>query len=176
VGQKGVDKRIDVIAMAVQTKATVFDLEQAELCYSPPFGSAKDPVNMVGFIAANALRGLTQPVHPDDVPESATLLDVRTVPEFDCGALPGALHVPLEELRERLDEIPRDRPVIAYCKVGLRGYLAERVLRQNGFAKPGNLSGGYTTWLQFEAAPSEPPKPGGKPAARGSASGLAPEG
>ena len=132
VGGEGVDKRIDVIAMAIQMGASVFELEQAELCYAPPFGSAKDAVNMMGFLAANALRRLTHPVHVQDLAEDATIIDVRTKPEFDRGAIPGAMHVPLERLRQRISEVPSGKPVVAYCKTGLRGYLAERILRRNG--------------------------------------------
>ena len=158
VGCDGVDKRIDVLAMAIQMKATVFDLEEAELCYAPPFGSAKDPVNMVGFMAANALRGLTRPIHVDDIPtnednDNVTILDVRTAAEFENGAIPGAIPFPLETLRARIGEVPQNKTLITYCKVGKRGYYAERILRQHGFNDVGNLSGGYTTWNQFR-----PPK------------------
>lgn len=156
IGPDGVDKRIDVIAMAIQMQATVFDLEQAELCYAPPFGSAKDAVNMMGFLAANALRGLTRPVHVQDLPEDVTILDVRTEPEFVSGAIPGAIHLPLERLRDRIKEVPADNPIVVYCKTGLRGYLAERILRQHGFDQIGNLSGGYDTWIQFHAASRSP--------------------
>ena len=163
IGKQGIDKRIDVIAMAIQMGATVYNLEQAELCYAPPFGSAKDPVNMLGFMAANTLRGLTTPVHADELQKlladsGATLVDVRTAPEVAAGSIPSAIHVPLEELRGRLDEIPRDRPVIAYCKVGQRGYFAERILRQNGFADVRNLSGGYVTWKHHNPDPRTKPE------------------
>lgn len=163
IGKHGVDKRIDVIAMAIQMKATVLDLEQAELCYAPPFGSAKDAVNMVGFIAANQLRGLTQPIHPMDCPqpdqqdENAELqsgdihwLDVRTPAEFAAGAIAGAINLPLEQLRERIDEVPRDKSIIVYCHAGQRGYYAERMLRLNGVANIRNLSGGFKLWQQFQ--------------------------
>jgi len=163
IGQKGIDKRIDVIAMAIQMRATVFDLEQAELCYAPPFGSAKDPINMVGFLAANALRGLTRPIHADELDrllaDSAVIaIDVRTGPEFAAGAIPSAVHIPLEELRSRIDEIPRDRPVVTYCKLGQRGYFAERIIRQNGFGDVSNLSGGYVTWKQYHPSPRTDPQ------------------
>ena len=162
VGRDGIDKRIDVIAMAIQMKATVFDLEEAELCYAPPFGSAKDPVNMVGFIAANAIRGLTHPTHADDVPADVpeadvVIVDVRTAAEYSGGAVPNAMHVPLEELRGRIAEIPQGKPVIVYCKAGQRGYFAERILRQHGFDDVRNLSGGYDTWTQFHPAAADRP-------------------
>lgn len=172
IGSDGVDKRIDVIAMAIQMKATVFDLEQAELCYAPPFGSAKDPVNMVGFLGANALRGLTDPIHVEDVRPLAeksevTMLDVRTDEEFQAGALPGAIHVPLHQLRGRLGDVPRDKPVVTYCKAGLRGYLAERILKQNQFDDVRNLTGGYATWKQFHPDPVAPASPATAPAVPG---------
>jgi NADPH-dependent 2,4-dienoyl-CoA reductase/sulfur reductase-like enzyme/rhodanese-related sulfurtransferase len=152
VGGAGVDKRIDVLAVAIQAGMTVYDLEEVELAYAPQFGSAKDPVNMAGFVAAGMLRG----DHPQlDVPalaaldESArTLVDVRTPKEFSAGHIPGATNIPVDELRERLGEIPRDREVIAYCQVGMRGYLATRVLKQSGF-EVRNLSGGYKSYRMF---------------------------
>lgn len=152
VGGAGVDKRIDVLAVATQAGMTVYDLEEVELAYAPQFGSAKDPVNMAGFVAAGMLRG----DHPQlDVPalaaldESArSLIDVRTPKEFAAGHIPGATNIPVDELRERLGEIPRDREVIAYCQVGMRGYLATRVLKQSGF-NVRNLSGGYKSYRMF---------------------------
>ncbi len=158
VGRQGIDKRIDVIAMAIQMRASVFDLAQAELCYAPPFGSAKDPVNMVGFLASNALRGLSHPVQADELNalranSHVTVVDVRTADEFALGAIPDAIHVPLEELRARVAEIPRDGTIVTYCKVGQRGYLAERILKQGGFDDVRNLSGGFTTWQQYHGGP-----------------------
>ena len=162
VGEDGVDKRIDVIAMAIQMRASVFDLEQSELCYSPQFGSAKDPVNQAGFQASNVLREITRPITPAELnairqadPQSIVALDVRSPPEFAAGHVEGAVHIPIEELRSRLAEIPRDRPLVTYCAVGMRGYLSERILRQSGFADVRNLTGGYRTWRQFfPVAPS----------------------
>ncbi len=153
VGTEGVDKRIDVLATAIQAHMTVFDLEEAELAYAPPYGSAKDPVNMVGFVAANTLRGDVDVVHADAVPEEMVLLDVRTPGEFAAGHVPGALNVPLDEIRGRLDEVPKDRPLAVYCGVGLRAYLACRILDQEGF-KTANLSGGLKTCGQFHPKPS----------------------
>jgi NADPH-dependent 2,4-dienoyl-CoA reductase/sulfur reductase-like enzyme/rhodanese-related sulfurtransferase len=156
VGRDGIDKRIDVIAMAIQMQATVYDLEQAELCYAPPFGSAKDPVNFVGFLAANALRGHSRPVQVRQLDGwleegKVTVLDVRTTEEFQEGAIGNVVHVPLHELRDRVAEVPRDKPVVTYCRAGLRGYLAERILAQSGFTGVSNLSGGYLTWRAFHA-------------------------
>ncbi len=152
VGGAGVDKRIDVVAMAIQARMTVFDLEEAELAYAPQYGSAKDPINMAGFIASNVVRGDCPTVHVPDVPAAAQrgeiVLDVRTTEEFDAGHLPNAVNIPLDELRERTDELPAGKPIVAYCQVGLRGYLATRILMQDG-RQVANLSGGYTSWCQW---------------------------
>ncbi len=147
VGGEGVDKRIDVIAMAIQGRMSVYDLEQAELCYAPQYGSAKDPVNMAGFLASNFLRGDQPLIHVEELDklEHAIVLDVRTQSEYDEGHIPGAVHLPVDELRDRLSELPKDKPIVAYCKVGQRGYLATRLLSQHGFDVR-NLSGGYTTY------------------------------
>ncbi len=151
VGTAGVDKRIDVLAVALQAGMTVFDLEEVELAYAPQFGSAKDPINMAGFIAAGVVRGDQPVVHVEQLASDelagAVVLDVRTPQEFAAGALPGAVNIPLEQLREHLEELSRDRPLIAYCKVGQRGYMAVRILMQHGF-DAFNLSGGYTTYRQ----------------------------
>lgn len=152
VGGDGVDKRIDVVAMAIQAGMTVFDLEEAELAYAPQFGSAKDPINMAGFIAAGVVRGDGVVTHvaglQDAAAHGAILLDVRTQAEFDRGHIPGAAHIPIDELRNRLGELDRNRWIIAYCQVGMRGYLATRVLLQSGY-NVANLSGGYTSYCQW---------------------------
>jgi NADPH-dependent 2,4-dienoyl-CoA reductase/sulfur reductase-like enzyme/rhodanese-related sulfurtransferase len=149
VGGNGVDKRIDVIAMAIQAGMTVYDLEEAELCYAPQYGHAKDPINMAGFVASGVLRGDQPIVHADRLADKDYfLLDVRTTGEFDDGHLPGATNIPVEQLRQRLVEVPRDRQVAAYCKVGQRGYLATRILLQHGF-DAANISGGYTLWCRY---------------------------
>jgi rhodanese-related sulfurtransferase len=158
VGRDGVDKRIDVLATAMQAGSTVFDLQNLELAYAPPYGSAKDPVNFAGFVAANALSGKSDLAHADALPEGALLLDVREPAEFEAGAIPGAKLLPLGSLRGRLAELPADREILAYCAVGIRGYLAERILKQNGF-RAMNLSGGYTTWKMFKAV-KKPAPPG----------------
>ena len=155
VGGAGIDKRIDVLAMAIQGDMTVFDLEEAELAYAPQFGSAKDPVNMAGFIAAGVVRGDVRVVHVPNLPQlleqGAQLVDVRTPAEFERGAIPGAVSIPVDNLRERFSELDRQRPVIAYCQVGMRGYLASRILMQQEY-DVANLSGGYTTYCQFTVA------------------------
>jgi NADPH-dependent 2,4-dienoyl-CoA reductase/sulfur reductase-like enzyme/rhodanese-related sulfurtransferase len=139
VGGLGVDKRIDVLAVAIQAGMTVFDLEEMELSYAPQFGSAKDPVNMAGFVAGGLLRGDHPQVDVEEVlaapvGEQAFLLDVRTPQEFDSAHILGAVNIPVDDLRSRLGELPRDRKIAAYCQVGQRGYLATRILRQNGFS------------------------------------------
>jgi NADPH-dependent 2,4-dienoyl-CoA reductase/sulfur reductase-like enzyme/rhodanese-related sulfurtransferase len=151
VGGAGVDKRIDVIAVAIQAKMTVFDLEEMELSYAPQFGSAKDPVNMAGFVAAGMLRGDHPQVDVETVLSASTermplLVDVRTPEEFAAGFIPGAINIPVDDLRARLSELPRDRDIVAYCQVGQRGYLATRILNQNGFPTA-NIGGGYKTYL-----------------------------
>jgi NADPH-dependent 2,4-dienoyl-CoA reductase/sulfur reductase-like enzyme/rhodanese-related sulfurtransferase len=153
VGGAGVDKRIDVLAVAIQAGMTVFDLEEMELAYAPQFGSAKDPVNMAGFVAANVLRGEHPQTQINDIlsldPVSRPLLlDVRTPAEFSAGHIPGAVNVPLEELRSRVEELPKNRPIAAYCQVGQRGYLATRILLQCGYNVT-NLAGGYKTYEHF---------------------------
>ncbi len=151
VGESGTEKRVDVIAMAIQQGATVFDLEEAELCYAPQFGAAKDPVNFAGMIAANHLRG-DAPIAQwsDQAWRSHLLIDVRTVSEFAAGAIEGAINLPLDDLRDRLTELPHDQPIYVYCQVGQRAYYATRVLRLNGF-KAFNLTGGYKTYCAMPA-------------------------
>jgi len=124
----------------------VFDLEEAELCYAPQFGAAKDPVNIAGMIAANALRGDAPIARWEEIGGTdACLLDVRETGEFERGHVEGALHIPLGDLRARMGELPKDRAVWAYCQVGQRAYYATRALRLNGLDAR-NLSGGYQTY------------------------------
>ncbi|XHR29284.1 MAG: FAD-dependent oxidoreductase [Chthoniobacteraceae bacterium] len=152
VGEADVARRIDVIATAMQFGGTVYDLEQAELCYSPQFGGAKDPVNFAGMIASNALRGDNPLAHWDDLAADGTfLLDVRDPDEFQEEHLEGAVNIPLPELRTRLGELPADRELQVYCRVGQRGYYATRILLQNGFHAK-NLPGGLLTHRQIAAA------------------------
>jgi NADPH-dependent 2,4-dienoyl-CoA reductase/sulfur reductase-like enzyme/rhodanese-related sulfurtransferase len=146
VGEEGVARRIDVISTAIQMKATVFDLEEAELCYAPQYGAAKDPVNMAGMIAANVVRGDAQIAPWDELDSTkAFLLDVRQPHEFDSGSIPGSINIPLGQLRSRLVELPRDREIWINCGVGQRAYYACRILTQHGF-EARNLSGGYSTY------------------------------
>jgi rhodanese-related sulfurtransferase len=157
VGKSGVDKRIDVIATALRAGMTVFDLEDAELCYAPPFGSAKDPVNMAGFVASNVLRGDVLLWEPEELAERSPrqlLLDVRTPEEFAAGTIPGAVCLPVDDLRARIAELPADQELLVFCRVGLRGYVAARLLSQRGF-RVRNLSGGYLRYLMWtDAAPT----------------------
>ncbi len=155
VGGLGVDKRIDVFAVAIQAGMTVYDLEETELAYAPQFGSAKDPVNMAGFVAAGLLRGEHPQISPASLEdEPLLLLDVRTPEEFAAGTIPGALNIPLDDLRHRLDELPKDRRIAAFCQVGQRGYMATRILLQTGFDAR-NVSGGYMAFKLHRDAGSQ---------------------
>jgi peroxiredoxin family protein/rhodanese-related sulfurtransferase/TusA-related sulfurtransferase len=163
VGTAGVDKRIDVLAVAIRAGMTAFDLEDLELTYAPPYGSAKDVVNYAGFVAANVLRGdakLCHAVEAVNPKDNQLLLDVRTPTEVQAGTIPGAINIPIDNLRDRLGELPKQKEILAFCQVGLRGYLACRVLTQNGF-NCRNLTGGYRTymaWTQTEPAKPSPTK------------------
>lgn len=149
VGGAGVDKRIDVLAVAIQAGMTVYDLEEMELAYAPQYGSAKDPINMAGFVAGGLLRGDHPQVAVETLlangSEDRLLLDVRTPAEFAAGHIPGAVNIPVDKLRGRLNELSRDKKIAAYCQVGLRGYLATRILLQHGFSAA-NIAGGYCTY------------------------------
>lgn len=149
IGSKGVDKRIDVIATAIHGSMTVYDLEELELAYAPPYSSAKDPVNIAGFVAANMLKSDVRTVNWDylkDIPADEILIDLRDKEEIEeSGTIKESLHIPVNELRGKLNELDKSRSYIPYCAIGLRGYLGYRILVQNGF-KARNLSGGYKTW------------------------------
>ncbi len=140
LGEDGVPKRIDSFAMAIQMGCTIYDLEEAELCYAPPFGSAKDPVNFAGMVAADILRGDMPLCHWGSV-DGGFLLDVRNPPELAVESVPDAVNIPLPELRARLGELPRDREILVFCRSGQRAYYATRVLLQNGF-NARNVAGG----------------------------------
>lgn len=149
VGQKGVDKRIEMLAQTIQRAGTVYDLAELEHAYAPPYASAKDPVNMAGFVAENILQGLCRIITWREVSslgEHVLKIDVRTPKEYQAGTIPGFVNIPLDELRNHLDELPKERPIVVTCAVGLRGYLASRILLQHGFTDVRNLSGGYRTW------------------------------
>lgn len=145
VGRSGVEKRIDVLATAIRAGLSVFDLEELELTYAPPYSSAKDPVNMGGYVASNLVKGDSAAIHWDEIgkDKSGYLVDVRTAYEYKRGTIADAVNIPVDELRDRLGELPKDKPIHIICQVGLRGYIAYRILEGNGFTGMKNLSGGY---------------------------------
>ena len=164
-GYDGVDKRIDMLASVIKNKGTIYDLIEFEHAYAPPYSSAKDPVNMAGFIAENILLDRLNIFYWNDLgdgDDNSYLLDVRTRAEFEAGHIEGAVNIPVDEIRNRLDEIPTGKRIDIYCEAGLRGYLANRILRQNGFNEVFNLSGGYILW---KACVAESAKATLKPAA-----------
>jgi NADPH-dependent 2,4-dienoyl-CoA reductase/sulfur reductase-like enzyme/rhodanese-related sulfurtransferase len=158
IGEEGVERRVDVIAMAIQKQSTVFDLEEAELCYAPQYGAARDPVNVSGMIAANVVRGDLDVASWSELglrSDSTFILDVREPAELQGGRLEDAINIPLGQLRERLTELPRDREIWVTCGVGQRAYYACRLLLQNGF-RVRNLSGGYQSyraWYPVDGTP-----------------------
>lgn len=156
VGYEGVDKRIDAYALVIKHHGTVYDLMEVEHAYAPPFSSAKDPVAVSGYVAGNILCGKMTPLYWRELRDAdltkVTLVDVRTADEYALGHIDGALNIPLDDLRERIGEIPSDRPVYVYCGVGLRGYLASNILKENGYGDVRNLIGGIKT---YKAATAE---------------------
>ena len=153
VGEQGVERRIDVISTAMQMGATVFDLEEAELCYAPQYGAAKDPVNLAGMVASNVVRGdMELAPWRELATTTAFLLDVREPAECQGGCFDGAINIPLGQLRDRLEELPRDREIWVNCGVGQRAYYACRILSQHGF-RVKNFSGGYQTYCAWRPAP-----------------------
>ena len=150
VGHEGVDKRIDQIAQLIKQDGTVYELMQTEHAYAPPFSSAKDPIAIAGYVASNIIDGSMPAITWREIQQAgeknALLVDVRTPDEYSFGSIPGAVNIPLDELRERIHEIPTDRPVYLFCAVGLRGYLALRILKGRGYENIWNLSGGYKTY------------------------------
>lgn len=159
VGYDGVDKRIDLFAQVIRNSGTVYDLTKIEHAYAPPYSSAKDPVNMAGYVAENILSGKMKIVHWRDIEKldkNTVLVDVRTPEEFEMGSIPNAINIPVDELRGRLGELPKDKRIIVSCAVGQRGYLAYRILVQHGFEDVFNLSGGYRTWSAIHPARKNP--------------------
>jgi len=150
IGHEGVDKRIDVIATVIRLNGTVNDMAELELSYAPPYSSAKDPVNVAGFVAQNCLNGISHLITWDDFEklnrEDYVLVDVRTRSEYRRGHIEGAINIPVDELRERLDELDREKTIVVYCQVGFRGYLADRILSQNGYNVL-NITGGFRSEL-----------------------------
>ncbi len=159
VGKDGVDKRVDIIATAIYAKMTVFDLQNLELAYAPPYGSAKDPVNIAGYVASNIIKGDIENVYIDELdaldPQEYLLLDLRTKGELKrSGQIKDAIHIPIDDFRDRMGELDNQKNYITYCAVGYRAYLAHRALIQKGF-KSKNLSGGYETYVMANMAPPE---------------------
>ena len=152
VGTEYVEKQMDVIATVMKLGGTVHDLAELELCYAPPFNAAKSPVNMLGFVAENELSGLSPMMTPDELTEDTYILDVRNPGELEAaGKFPNAVNIPLDVLRDHLSELPKDRPISVACMVGLRGYIATRILRQNGFDAI-DLSGGFRAYALMKRA------------------------
>lgn len=160
VGYNGVDKRIDEFAIVIKNNGTVYDLVRLEHAYAPPFSSAKDPVALSGYVAGNILSGKMTPLYWRELRDAdlnrVTLVDVRTSDEYSLGNIDGSVNIPLDDMRERLDEIPADKPVLVYCGVGLRGYLASNILKENGLADVRNLIGGLKTYKAAMAKVSVP--------------------
>ncbi len=159
-GYDGVDKRIDLLSLLIQKKGTIHDLTELEHSYAPPYSSAKDPVNMAGFVAENLLSDKVRFMQWDEVEDmdpDMFLLDVRNKYEFEQSSIPGAVNIPIDELRENISRLPIDLPILIYCEVGLRGYLVHRILRQRGFEEVFNLAGGFALYsVCREAASFEP--------------------
>ncbi|SFW26915.1 FAD-dependent oxidoreductase [Chitinophaga sancti] len=149
-GYDGVDKRLDIFSTLIQQGKTIYDLIEFEQAYAPPFSSAKDPINIAGMVAENILLKRLQVIYWDDLENldfyEDALIDVRTPDEYEMGHVKGSLNIPLDELRGRLSEIPKDKDIYIYCEAGLRGYLAQRILLQSGFSRVWNMSGGFRTW------------------------------
>lgn len=150
VGSQGVDKRIDDIAGVIRRQGTIYDLQELELAYAPPFSSAKDPVNMAGYVAENIINGDVQMIHWHELrkmnAKEVCIIDVRTEEERRAKFIPGSIHIHVDDLRSRLAELPKDKDIIVYCELGLRGYVAYRILVQHGFTRVKNLSGGWVTY------------------------------
>jgi len=155
VGESGVDKRLDVLATAIQAQMTVDDLAEMELAYAPPYGSAKDPVNLAGMAAQNMIAGLSSLIEPEELDAAmsagATLIDLRQPGELQQGQIPGAENLPLPQLRAQASQLPKDVPLIVYCQVGLRGYIGQRQLQLNGYSVR-NLNGGFRAWKMLQTA------------------------
>lgn len=167
VGYDGVDKRIDQIALLIKQGGTVYDLIRLEHAYAPPFSSAKDPIAIAGYVASNIISGAMPAITWRELlatdRSGVMLLDVRTAEEFSFGSLPGAVNIPLDDLRERMQELPKDKEIIVFCAVGLRGYLAQRILRGHGYTAVRNLIGGYKTFATANAPVGKPNFPYNEP-------------
>jgi rhodanese-related sulfurtransferase len=157
-GYVGVDKRIDDIAVTMRLGGTIYDLAELELAYAPPYSSAKDPVNMAGFVAENVLAGRHEVILPEDIDTrdkiKTQLVDVRTELEYNNGNIEGAINIPVDNLRDRMNELDKDKEILVHCQVGLRGYIAARILMAKGF-KVKNLTGGYKTYTMGRFKPKD---------------------
>ncbi len=161
VGYDGVDKRMEMFSSVIKRNSTIYELMEMEHAYAPPFSSAKDPVNIAGFVAENILNNKMIPFYWDQIKQidsNSVLIDVRTEKENQVGTIPNAVNIPMDELRSKLTAIPKDKTIYIFCEVGLRGYLAQRILNQNGFNKVYNLSGGYSSWKNCNAESETAPK------------------
>ncbi len=160
VGFDGVDKRVDLFAQVIKNNGTIYDLQEIEHAYAPPYSSAKDPVNMAGFVAENILKKKVNIIQWRDIEKldaaTSLLIDSRTVEEFNMGHINNAVNIPVDDIRNRLGEIPKDKKIVIYCAVGLRGYIASRILMQRGYTNVFNLSGGYKTYSIATANCSTP--------------------
>ena len=148
-GFDGADKRLDILSSVIKRNGTIYELAEFEHAYAPPYSSAKDPVNIVGFVAENILQGRLSVFYWNElekIGEGDLLIDVRSAEEYMAGNIDKAVNIPVDEIRSRLDEIPADSNIFIYCEAGLRGYLAQRILKQNGYKNVFNLSGGYKLW------------------------------
>ena len=157
-GYVGVDKRMDDIAVTMRFGGTIYDLAELELAYAPPYSSAKDPVNMAGFVAENVLEGRHEVILPEDIDNrdknKTQLVDVRTELEYSNGSIEGAINIPVDNLRDRMNELEKNKEILVHCQVGLRGYIAARILMANGF-KVKNLTGGYKTYTMSKFKPKD---------------------
>lgn len=153
----GVDKRLDVLATALQGRFTVDQLAELDLTYAPPFGAAKDPLIIAALVASNIMHGRTNTITPRELvaemaaPQPPLVVDVRSAKEYQAGQIEGAINMPVDTLRDTLTQLPQDRPLVVHCAVGYRGYVAERILRQHGFSAVRNLTGGYRSWSLWQA-------------------------
>jgi rhodanese-related sulfurtransferase len=148
-GYDGVDKRIDILSSIIQRKSTIYELTEFEHAYAPPYSSAKDPVNMAGFVAENILQERLHIFYwnqLDQIKDNDLFLDVRSKEEFEAGHIKNSVNIPVDEIRSRMKEFNNEKNIYIYCQAGLRGYLAQRMLKQNGFDNVHNLSGGYQLW------------------------------
>ncbi len=153
-GYEGADKRLDILASVIKTNGTIFDLAEFEHAYAPPYSSAKDPVNMAGFVAENILQNRLKVVYWDDVTNidaNSIMLDVRNKDEFENGSIPGAVNIPVDEIRGRMSELSKDKNIYIFCQIGLRGYLAQRILVQSGYDHVKNVSGGFALYQVLAA-------------------------